>query len=170
VYNWTVRSSGLAFGRARSMHRQVHRGAPVERADLRDLRPLLRHTQPLTLPVVARAPLLHPLKLRRRIIASRLRLRHVRERPRLPMRTWPHFQRRLRGLTVIPDTARCRHRWAIAINKKINYQIDCQLFLNWVIGIINWSNWVKKAKFQILITNYNFVRFWCFKHPDLVNK
>ena len=28
-----------------------------------------------------------------------------------------------------------------------------QLFLYWVIGIINWSNWVKNANFQLLKQN-----------------
>ncbi len=28
-----------------------------------------------------------------------------------------------------------------------------RLFLYWVIGIINWSNWVEKANFQLLINN-----------------
>ena len=31
-----------------------------------------------------------------------------------------------------------------------------QLFLYWVIGIINWSNWVKKAYFQLLILDKEF--------------
>jgi hypothetical protein len=42
----------------------------------------------------------------------------------------------------------------IAVKTKIQLPNTLPIILSCVIGIINWSNWVKKANFQLLITNY----------------
>ena len=56
-----------------------------------------------------------------------------------------------RGLQVVQAS---EQRWVIAIETKIQLPNTLPIILNCVIGIINWSNWVEKANFQLLITNY----------------
>ena len=58
-------------------------------------------------------------------------------------------RRRHRRNTIRP----WRQRWVIAIKTKIQLPNTLPIIFNCVIGIINWSNWVKRANFQLLITN-----------------
>ncbi len=58
------------------------------------------------------------------------------------------------GRGAVVDAVVVVQRWVIAIGTKIQLPDTLPITLNCAIGIINWSNWVKGANYQLIITNY----------------